>query len=172
MSPDPNTIDRRRNEYTMVLTRVGDGPKRPQILLGTFCHSVSRTELDILHDAAVAVDEAGKIVAVVKGAGSIAAAKAQALKETGWAEGDVSVSEAKRGQFFFPGFIGRCNRGNVDMNDILTAVEQTRTSTPRSTPTSASLARRRSSTGSTSTRSLPRRASRTRRARDEYTRRA
>lgn len=90
----------------MVLTKRASEPKKLQVLLGTFIHSSSRSELEYIHKAAVAVDAEGKIVAVVKGSGDANAAKEKALSQLGWKEEDVDVVEAKEGQFFFPGFIG------------------------------------------------------------------
>ncbi len=81
-------------------------PSRNQLLLGTFVHSKSRRELEIVHNAAIAVDAAGKIAAVEKECGSIDAAKEQALTKLGWNAADVSIQVCQEGQFFFPGFIG------------------------------------------------------------------
>ena len=39
---------------------------KPAVYLGTFIHSKSLTEIDVLHDAAIFVDEQGKIVAIEK----------------------------------------------------------------------------------------------------------
>jgi guanine deaminase len=90
----------------MVLTRVASEPKKFQILLGTFIHSKSRTELEYIHDAAVAVGCDGKIAAIARDCGCAEAAKDEVLKQTGWAARDVRVVECCEGQFFFPGFIG------------------------------------------------------------------
>ena len=90
----------------MVLTRVASEPRPLQILLGTFVHSKSRSELDYLHNAAVAVDASGTIVAVSRDCDDLGAAKSKVLQETGWNVDDVQVVEAGEGQFFFPGFIG------------------------------------------------------------------
>lgn len=90
--------------------------QKNKLFLGTFVHSQSRQELEFLHDAAVCVDSAGTITHVVKARdsssgsnshiNSLAEAKKEALKQTGWKEDDVEVQTAKPGQFFFPGFIG------------------------------------------------------------------
>lgn len=79
-----------------------------KVFVGSFIHCKSLEELDILHDAAVFVDEKGQIKAVVKDIKEPqddAALKAT-FTELGWNESEVSVMRAKKGQFFFPGFIG------------------------------------------------------------------
>lgn len=83
--------------------------QRNQLLLGTFVHSKSRTDLEILHNAAVAVDTTGKIAAVEKDCGSVDAAKTQALSKLGWNEEETEIYATKEAQFFFPGFIGMSN---------------------------------------------------------------
>lgn len=90
----------------MVLTRLASEPKKFQVLLGTFIHSQTRSELEYIHNAAVAVDDRGKIVAIAKDCESLSAARDKVLGETGWNKGDVDIVEAAEGQFFFPGFIG------------------------------------------------------------------
>lgn len=81
-------------------------PTRNQLLLGTFVHSKSRRELDIVHNAAIAVDTNGKIAAVQRECGSVEAAKEQALNKLGWNATDIDIYVCRDGQFFFPGFIG------------------------------------------------------------------
>ncbi|ATY60226.1 guanine deaminase [Cordyceps militaris] len=79
--------------------------QRKQLLLGTFVHCQSRRDLDIFHNAAVAVDADGKIAAVHRDCPSLAAAKTQTLAELGWAAENVDIYTTKEAQFFFPGFI-------------------------------------------------------------------
>ncbi|KJZ78055.1 hypothetical protein HIM_02692 [Hirsutella minnesotensis 3608] len=79
--------------------------ERQQLLLGTFIHCRTREELEILHDAAVAVDKGGTIVGIQADCSSTTAAKDQLLASLGWEEDDVHVCACRPGQFFFPGFI-------------------------------------------------------------------
>ncbi|KAJ2978786.1 hypothetical protein NQ176_g3625 [Zarea fungicola] len=79
--------------------------QRNQLLLGTFVHSKSKRELEIIHNAAIAVDAAGKIAAVERYQGSTDEAKTQALTKLGWKVDEVEIHATKEGQFFFPGFI-------------------------------------------------------------------
>ncbi|KAI9167202.1 putative guanine deaminase [Paramyrothecium foliicola] len=79
--------------------------RRPQLLLGTFVHSAGPADLEFMHDAAVAVDQHGKIAAVEKGQGDAGAAKDSLLERLGWRVEDVDVLACEPGQFFFPGFI-------------------------------------------------------------------
>ncbi|OAA68996.1 guanine deaminase [Cordyceps fumosorosea ARSEF 2679] len=78
---------------------------RNQLLLGTFVHSKSRREIDIFHNAAVAVDSNGKIAAVERQCSNLEVAKAHALAKLGWSVDDVDIYTTKESQFFFPGFI-------------------------------------------------------------------
>ena len=80
--------------------------RRSQVFVGTVIHCKSRTELEFMHDTAVAVDAKGKIVAVVTGDGDVSTAKEKLLGQLGWREAEVDLHTAKPGQFFFPGFIG------------------------------------------------------------------
>ena len=77
-----------------------------KLFLGLFVHSKVLKELEYLHNTAVCVDKEGKIVAVEKDCDE-QKAKATVLPRLGWAEAEVEVVEAREGQFFFPGFIGR-----------------------------------------------------------------
>lgn len=88
---------------------------RNQILLGTFVHSKTRRELEIVHNAAIAVDTSGKIAAFEKECGSVDAAKEQALTKLGWNAADVSIQVCKEGQFFFPGFIGTFSFSSINL---------------------------------------------------------
>lgn len=80
--------------------------RRRLLLLGTFVHCLGPAELAFMHDAAVAVDQQGKIAGIEKDQGDVDKAKVQLLKTLGWAEDDVEVHASRPGQFFFPGFIG------------------------------------------------------------------
>lgn len=90
----------------MVLTRLASEPRKFQVLLGTFIHSKTRSELEYIHNAAVAVDDSGKIAAIARDCESLSAARDKVLGQTGWNKDDVDVVECGEGQFFFPGFIG------------------------------------------------------------------
>ena len=79
-------------------------PKK-SLLLGSFVHSKSLTELEFLHDTALCVDEIGVIVAIEQKCDQ-KKAEETLLPKLGWSIGEVSVRTAKPGQFFFPGFIG------------------------------------------------------------------
>ncbi|EQK98326.1 guanine deaminase [Ophiocordyceps sinensis CO18] len=79
--------------------------ERNQVLVGTFVHSRTREQLEVLEEGAVGVDKGGKIVGVETRRGEGAAAKEQLLGRLGWSEGDVDVVACKPSQFFFPGFI-------------------------------------------------------------------
>ncbi|KAL7628808.1 hypothetical protein AAE478_000323 [Parahypoxylon ruwenzoriense] len=77
---------------------------RDQLFLGLFIHSVKLGELQYLQDAAVCVDKYGKIVAVELQCDQKKAEKTL-YPRLGWRVGDVVVTIARDGQFFFPGFI-------------------------------------------------------------------
>jgi guanine deaminase len=77
-----------------------------QVFLGTFIHSKKLDELEYLHNTAVFVDAAGKIVRVERDCDANKA-KETVLPTLGWAVDDVSIVEGKEAQFFFPGFIGK-----------------------------------------------------------------
>lgn len=79
------------------------------VYLGTFAHSKSLKELEIAHDAAIFVDESGKIVAVERGVADEAAAKSF-FPKLNWSESQekpIQILKSKEEQFFFPGFIGK-----------------------------------------------------------------
>ncbi|PNP41742.1 hypothetical protein TGAMA5MH_06335 [Trichoderma gamsii] len=80
-------------------------PQRKLLLLGTFVHSKTAQHLEFLHNAAVAVDEQGKIAAIERDVADASEAKERLVKQLGWNEAEVDVTEAAEGQFFFPGFI-------------------------------------------------------------------
>lgn len=68
--------------------------------MGTFIHSASLTELEILEDAAVSVDdETGMILVVEKKV-------TERMVELWEGEVGTKVVRAGEGKFFFPGFIG------------------------------------------------------------------
>lgn len=79
-------------------------PAKNKIFLGTFIHSKTLSELEYLHNAAVAVDSLGTIVAVSPDT-DIAKAKSTLLPQLNWPSDDTDMVVAKAGQFFFPGFI-------------------------------------------------------------------
>jgi guanine deaminase len=82
-----------------------------QVFTGSFIWSKSLDELELLHDAAVFVDDNGKIVKVVEDVKGepeeIQNAVEKQCKELGWTSSTISVRTCKPGQFFFPGFIGK-----------------------------------------------------------------
>ncbi|KAI2777131.1 guanine deaminase [Daldinia loculata] len=80
------------------------GNEKNQLFLGLFIHSVKLGELQYLHDTAVCVDKSGKIVAVEQQYDQ-KKAEETLYPELGWKADDVTVTTAKDGQFFFPGFI-------------------------------------------------------------------
>ncbi|KAK4192395.1 putative guanine deaminase [Podospora australis] len=86
----------------------------PKIFLGTFIHSRSLTELEYLHNAAVAVDAEGLIVAIEKdldlSTPSLTRSAAHSLlSKLNWDDSSSSVeitsTNPSKSQFFFPGFI-------------------------------------------------------------------
>ncbi|KAI5867027.1 guanine deaminase [Durotheca rogersii] len=78
--------------------------QKNQLFLGLFIHSIRLGELQYLHDAAVCVDKGGKIVAVELPCDQ-EKAEDKLYPSLGWTPGDVLVTAAKDGQFFFPGFV-------------------------------------------------------------------
>ncbi|KAI1659993.1 guanine deaminase [Daldinia decipiens] len=80
------------------------GNEKNQLYLGLFIHSVKLGELQYLHDTAVCVDKSGKIVAVEQQYDQ-KKAEETLYPKLGWKTDDVTVTIAKEGQFFFPGFI-------------------------------------------------------------------
>ncbi|UKZ85410.1 uncharacterized protein TrAFT101_001273 [Trichoderma asperellum] len=80
-------------------------PQRKLLLLGTFVHSKTQQHLEFLHNAAVAVDEQGKIAAIERDVAEASEAQARLLTQLGWDEAEVDVTVAAEGQFFFPGFV-------------------------------------------------------------------
>lgn len=79
--------------------------KKPAVYLGTFIHCKSLEEVEILHDAAIFVDQEGKIVGIEKGIKDVEEALKFAYK-LGWETEDVIARACGREQFFFPGFVG------------------------------------------------------------------
>ncbi|KFX90870.1 hypothetical protein O988_07991 [Pseudogymnoascus sp. VKM F-3808] len=85
------------------------------VYLGTFAHSKSLKELEIAHNAAIFVDESGKIVAVERGVADEAAAKSF-FPKLNWSESQekpIRIFKSKEEQFFFPGFIGNPSISNL-----------------------------------------------------------
>lgn len=78
---------------------------KPAVYLGTFVHSKSLTEIAVLHDAAIFVDEQGKIVAIERGIKDVDGALSVCPK-LGWETEEVIARACGKQQFFFPGFIG------------------------------------------------------------------
>ena len=82
-------------------------PKPPQrtIYYGTFIHNISLTELEILENAAIGVDENGNIAFVEKNRTEVADLD-RVVEERGWAEYDVVRGDGGGCRFWFPGFVG------------------------------------------------------------------
>ncbi|KXX77521.1 putative guanine deaminase [Madurella mycetomatis] len=74
-----------------------------QLFLGSFVHSKTLGELEYLHNTAVCVDRAGRIVAIEKDCDE--KARAALLSRLEWKDSEVEVVSAREGQFFFPGFV-------------------------------------------------------------------
>lgn len=80
---------------------------RRQLFTGTFVHSKSRTELEYLHDAVVAVDEKGVVVSIDQGCENVKIRADKLRTSLGWDDEEVDFHAYKDGHFFFPGFIGK-----------------------------------------------------------------
>jgi guanine deaminase len=91
---------------------------KPAVYLGTFIHSKSLTEIDVLHDAAIFVDEQGEIVAIEKDIKDVDGALSICPK-LGWETEEVTARACGREQFFFPGFIGLSLTSDSHTNAIL-----------------------------------------------------
>jgi len=76
-----------------------------QIFVGSFIHSKSLDTLEYLHDAAVAVDSNGKIVAIWEAVTDESEIR-QRAQQLGWDGSSIRLQRRQPGQFFFPGFIG------------------------------------------------------------------
>jgi guanine deaminase len=77
------------------------------VYLGTFIHSKSLGEVEILHDNAIYVNEQGRIVVIAKGVDDDSVRSH--LSRLGWPQGSVVVRACEKEQFFFPGFIGNAS---------------------------------------------------------------
>jgi guanine deaminase len=75
-------------------------PLRRTVYIGTFIHSKTLQELDICDNAAIGVDELGKIAFVERSAGNVGNVTAA----HGWE--NAQLVRASDCQFFFPGFVG------------------------------------------------------------------
>jgi guanine deaminase len=80
-------------------------PPTKLLFLGSFVHCKNLDELEAWHDSAVLVDERGVIVAIEKDT-DLQYAKNTIIPRIGWEEREYTVKQAKKGEFFFPGFIG------------------------------------------------------------------
>jgi hypothetical protein len=83
-------------------------PPPRTLFLGSFVHCKNLDELETWHNAAVFVDERGVIVSIEKDT-DLQHAKNTLVPRIGWVEGEYTVRQAKKGEFFFPGFIGMFN---------------------------------------------------------------
>jgi guanine deaminase len=81
-------------------------PQKRTLFLGSFVHCKTLDALETWHDAAVFVDERGVIVAIEKEM-DLKRAKDTLIPRMGWMEEEYAVRATKKGEFFFPGFIGR-----------------------------------------------------------------
>ena len=75
------------------------------LFLGSFIHSKSLDKLEYLHNTAVFVDNKGAIV-LIEPECDQKKAEETLIPQLGWIVGEVNITTAKEGQFFFPGFIG------------------------------------------------------------------
>lgn len=80
-------------------------PEKTQAFFGVVAHSVSQTELEVLDDALIVIDPAGRIVALE--ADLPRAGIVQKLVELNLEQ--CSVKELSRGQFLIPGFVDTHN---------------------------------------------------------------
>ncbi|OTA69326.1 guanine deaminase [Hypoxylon sp. EC38] len=78
--------------------------EKNQLFLGIFIHSVKLGKLQYLDNSAVCVDKSGKIVALEMSCDQ-KQAEEKLYPRLGWNADDITVTIAKDGQFFFPGFI-------------------------------------------------------------------
>lgn len=81
-------------------------PTKRKVFLGRFIYPKTREELAYLLDAAVCVDENGKIAAVEEGIDCWAAIQLKVLPSLGWSADEVEVQSCGDDDFFFPGFVG------------------------------------------------------------------
>jgi guanine deaminase len=78
--------------------------QKPKIFLGAFVHCKTQTELEIVENGAIGVDESGVIKFVERDVKSLDEVKGTA--DGSWS--DAEVVTVKKGNWIFPGFIGRC----------------------------------------------------------------
>lgn len=76
-----------------------------KVFLGTFIYPRSREELAYLFEAAVCVDEKGRIAAVREGM-EWDGVRDEVFTGLGWEADEVLVRRCGEGEFFFPGFVG------------------------------------------------------------------
>lgn len=81
-----------------------------QLFVGSFVHSKSLNQLEYLHDAAIAVDKSGKIVAIEPQCYDQKQVAELLYAKLGWDDANVQVRACEKGQFYFPGFIGIRNK--------------------------------------------------------------
>lgn len=74
-----------------------------KVFFGNFIYPKSRERLAYLFDAAVCVDENGKIAAVAENGAEIS----DIVASLRWSLNDVEVRTCGDDDFFFPGFIGK-----------------------------------------------------------------
>lgn len=79
------------------------------IFLGSFVHSKSLTELEIVENGAIGVDEKGVIRFVEKSVASLDEVKSKA--GAGWENAETVT--VKKGGWLFPGFIGECQNRQI-----------------------------------------------------------
>ncbi|KAK4444942.1 Metallo-dependent hydrolase [Podospora aff. communis PSN243] len=81
-------------------------PQKNNIFFGTFVHSKTLADLEYLHNTAIAVDAAGKIVAIEPGHTNITSALSALLPKLNWTPDSVATTTSSSpAHFFFPGFI-------------------------------------------------------------------
>ena len=99
----------------MTLTATMPPTARPSpsntIYVGTFVHCTSQTNVEVLTDRAIGVDEAGIIRFVWDAGGSLADDKIRV--DSGWQAWKVVRADDGGIGFFFPGFIGKLQRSSL-----------------------------------------------------------
>lgn len=91
--------------YTYIPTMSTPTPGKKTVYYGTFIHSLSLSNLDISPSGAIGVDESGRIAFIERNASAL---QEILTKYPEWAEDGGRVVRAKKGGFFFPGFVGEC----------------------------------------------------------------
>lgn len=81
-------------------------PKKRTIYIGTFIHSISLANLEILDHAVIGVDENGTITFIEKDVKLPVVAEVTEQKY-GWKDSSIVKGVGESTAFFFPGFVGQ-----------------------------------------------------------------